>query len=76
LLDPTLDLFDAQGSQMATDDNWKDAQEVAIEATNLAPPNELEAALLLDLSPGSYTAVVRGAKTTSGVALIEAYHLP
>ena len=76
LLDPTLDLFDAQGSQMATDDNWKDAQEVTIEATNLVPPNELEAALLLDLSPGSYTAVVRGANTTSGVALIEAYHLP
>ena len=41
-----------------------------------APPNESEAALLIDLNPGSYTAVVQGANATSGVALIEAYHLP
>ena len=76
LLDPTLDLFDAEGSQLATNDNWKDIQEIAIEATSLAPPNESEAALLIDLNPGSYTAVLRGANATRGVALIEAYHLP
>ena len=76
LLDPTLDLFDAEGSQLATNDDWKDTQEIAIEATSLGPPNESEAALLIDLNPGSYTAVVRGANASSGVALIEAYHLP
>ena len=37
LLDPTLALFDAQGSQIATDDDWKDTQESPIEATGLAP---------------------------------------
>jgi hypothetical protein len=76
LLDPTLDLFDAEGTMVATDDNWKESQQSVIEATELAPPNELEAALLVGLNPGSYTAIVRGAGGTTGVALIEAYHLP
>jgi hypothetical protein len=76
LLDPTIDLFDAQGAPIASNDDWKGAQEVAIASTNLAPPNESEAALLIDLNPGSYTAVVRGANSTTGIALIEAYHLP
>ena len=76
LLDPTLDLFDTQGTSLATDDNWKEAEQGAIEATGLAPSNELEAALLVDLNPGSFTAVVRGAGGTTGVALIEVYHLP
>ncbi|MBA3543792.1 MAG: hypothetical protein H0T83_05055 [Chthoniobacterales bacterium] len=76
LLDPTLDLFDADGAQIAADDNWKETQEDAIAATNLAPPDESEAALLLALNPGRYTAVVRGANNTTGIALIEAYHLP
>jgi hypothetical protein len=30
LPDPTLDLFDAQGTQIATDDDWKDSQQAAI----------------------------------------------
>jgi len=76
LLDPTLDLFDAQGSPIASNDDWNDTQEAVITATSLAPPNDSEAALLLDLNPGSYTAVVRGANNTTGIALIEAYHLP
>ncbi len=76
LLDPTLDLFDAQGTSLATDDNWKDANQLSIEATGLAPSSELEAALLVELNPGSYTAIVRGAGNTTGVALIEVYHLP
>ena len=76
LLDPTLDLFDAQGTSLATNDNWKDAEQGSIEATGLAPSSELEAVLLVDLNPGSYTAVVHGAGSTTGVALIEVYHLP
>jgi K319L-like, PKD domain len=76
LPDPTLDLFDTQGTRLATNDNWKEAEQDAIEATGLGPSSDLEAALLVDLNPGSYTAVVRGADGTSGVALIEVYHLP
>ena len=76
LLDPTLDLFDAQGTSLATDDNWKGAEQSAIAATGLAPTNDLEAALLVNLNPGHFTAVVHGAGGTTGVALIEVYHLP
>jgi len=43
--------------------------------TKLAPPNELEAAILGPLLPGNYTAVVRGADAGTGVALIEVYNL-
>ncbi len=75
LLDPTLDLFNSQGTKIATDNNWKDSQLAAIQATGLAPNNDLESALLVDLNAGSYTAVVSGVNNTSGVALVEAYHL-
>ena len=75
LPNPTLDLYDAQGTQIATDDDWKESQQAAIEGTGLAPPNDLEAALLAVLLPGDYTAIVRGAGGGTGVALIEAYDL-
>jgi len=54
----------------------EEAEQDAIAATGLAPTNELEAALLVDLNPGTFTAVVRGAGGATGVALIEIYHLP
>ena len=76
LPDPTLELFDAQGTSLATNNNWNESQEEAIRATGLAPASDLEAALLIDLNPGSYTAVVRGMDGATGVALVEVYHLP
>jgi K319-like protein len=76
LADPTLDLFNAQGTKIATDNNWKDSQQAAIQATGLAPANDFESALLVDLNAGNYTAIVSGVNNTTGVALIEAYHLP
>jgi hypothetical protein len=75
LLDPTLELFNGQGTRIGTDNNWKDSQQTAIQATGLAPSNDLESALLVDLNVGNYTAIVSGVNSTSGVALIEAYHL-
>ena len=76
LLDPTLDLFDRQGTGLATDDNWKEAEQAAIEATGLAPSNELEAALLVELNPGSFPPSFAARAAQTGVALIEVYHLP
>ena len=76
LLDPTLDLFDAQGTSLATDDNWKEAEQGDIEATGSGAIQRAGGRRLVDLNPGSYTAVVRGAGGTTGVALIEVYHLP
>jgi hypothetical protein len=73
--DPQLDLFDGNGAKIATNNNWKDSQQVAIANTGLAPTHDLESAILADLPPGNYTAVLSGLTATPGVALVEAYHL-
>jgi hypothetical protein len=73
--DPQLDLFDGNGAKIATNNNWKDSQQLAIANTGLAPTHNLESAILADLPPGNYTAVLSGLTATPGVALVEAYHL-
>jgi hypothetical protein len=73
--DPQLDLFDANGAKISSNNNWKDSQQVAIAGAGLAPSNDLESAILTDLAPGNYTAVVNSANGASGIALVEAYHL-
>jgi hypothetical protein len=73
--DPQLDLFDANGSKISSNNNWKDSQQAAISSAGLAPSSDLESAILADLAPGNYTAVVSGVNGASGIALVEAYHL-
>jgi hypothetical protein len=73
--DPQLDLFDANGVKISSNNNWKDSQQAEIASTGLAPANDLESAILADLTPGNYTAVVSGANGATGEALVEAYHL-
>jgi len=75
LPDPTLELRDVNGTLLASNDDWKDTQQSAITATGLAPPNILESAIVGTLSPGNYTAIVRGFNNTSGNALVEVYAL-
>ena len=58
-----------------TNDDWKESQETEIEATGLAPSDDHESAILSTLAPGAYTAIVRGALGTTGVGLVEVYHL-
>jgi len=72
---PMLELHDGSGSLMATNNNWKDAQQAEIAATGLAPAAETEAAILVTLQPGSYTAIQSGAAGSTGVGLIEVYDL-
>lgn len=79
--DPTLELHDGSGTLVASNDNWKtrpdgSSQQEEIEATTIPPTNDLESALVRDLPAGNYTAVVRGISNTTGVGLVEAYHLP
>jgi uncharacterized delta-60 repeat protein len=76
LADPTLQIVDANGAEIAFNDNWKDSQETELRAAHLAPSNDLEAAVLLDLAAGAYTAVLRGRASTTGVGLVEVYNLP
>ena len=75
LLDPTLELHDVNGTLLASDDDWRDGQESAIQASGLAPSDDRESAIMASLGPGNYTAVVRGKNDTTGVALVEAYRL-
>lgn len=75
LANPLLELHDANGSLIASNDNWKTTQQSEISATGYAPPNDLESAIVRTLSPGNYTAVVRGVNNTIGVALVEVYAL-
>jgi hypothetical protein len=73
LADPTLELRDGTGALVTSNDNWKDTQQSAINATGLAPPNDLESAILHTFTPGNYTGIVRGKNNTTGIGLIEAY---
>jgi len=75
LANPTLELRDSNGLLLQSNDNWKDTQQAAIEATGLAPQNDPEAAILATLLPGSYTAIAAGKDGTMGVGLIEVYNL-
>ncbi|MEN3369901.1 MAG: hypothetical protein V7609_2044 [Verrucomicrobiota bacterium] len=75
MVDPTLDLRDSNGAPLAYNDNWGSTQRAAISATGLQPTHDAESAILTSLPPGAYTAIVRGANSMTGVAVIEVYHL-
>ena len=76
LADPMIELRDSNGILIGFNENWQDSQLQAKRATQLAPTNDLESAVVAFLDPGHYTAIVRGEGGTSGVALVEAYRLP
>jgi uncharacterized protein (DUF1800 family) len=75
LADPTLELHDATGAIVASNDNWRASQEAAIIAAGLAPTNDLESALIATINPGAYTVVVKGVNNATGVGLMEIYDL-
>jgi outer membrane biosynthesis protein TonB len=75
LADPTLDLRAPDGSRILANDNWRDTQQTEIEATGIPPQNDLEAAIVATLPPGSYTAILRGKSQGTGVGLVEIYDL-
>ena len=69
-------MFNSDGARIAENNNWRDSQQAEIESTGAAPSADSEAALLVELNPGAYTAVVRGVNGSAGVGLVEAYNLP
>jgi hypothetical protein len=75
LANPALELHGPGQFLTVVNDNWKDTQGSAIQATGIAPSHDLESAIDATLDPGAYTAVVRGSNNTAGVALIEVYDL-
>ena len=84
LADPTLELHDANGALIASNDNWRTTiiggvitsdQVRDIRNSGYAPEDGRESAIIADLPPGNYTAIVRGVNNTTGVALVEVYDL-
>jgi hypothetical protein len=75
LEDPSLELFDGNGTSIASNNNWADTQAAEITATGIPPTDAREAAIVRTLAPGEYTAVLRGVNDTTGVALVEVYSL-
>jgi hypothetical protein len=76
LADPTLELHDGNGALLVVNDNWKDTQQTEIEATGLAPTNDVESAIVFFAPPGNTTAIMRGKNNTTGNGLVEVYALP
>jgi len=84
LANPTLELHDHTGALIASNDNWETTiiggiitmnQVAAIRASGYAASDLRESAMIVNLPPGSYTAIVRGVANMTGVALVEVYDL-
>lgn len=83
LANPRLDLKNNAGTSVAVNDDWEtsaNAAEIRSAAVSVGafalPPGSRDAAVLVTLAPGNYTALVEGAAGTSGVALVELYEVP
>ena len=84
LADPTLELHDSTGALIASNDNWMTTiiggiitsdQVQDIRNSGYAPTDPSESAIIAELPPGNYTAIVRGVNKTTGVGLVEVYDL-
>ena len=75
LQDPVLRLFNSSGAVIASNDNWKDTQQAAIQATGLAPSDDRESAILASLPSGAYTAIITGAANTTGIARVDVFNV-
>jgi hypothetical protein len=77
LSQPVVSVFDSTGRLIASNAGWNNSADIAAAgvATGAFPltAGSADAALLLDLAPGAYTAQVSGANGTTGLALAEVY---
>ncbi len=84
LANPTLQLHNGTGALIASNDNWVTTiiggiitsnQVREIQTSGHAPRDGRESAIIAELPPGNYTAIVRGVNNMTGVALVEVYDL-
>jgi hypothetical protein len=77
LPDPTLSLYDGNGTLIAFNDDWRSNQEAEIIATGIPPTNDLESAMVVTLPANNsgYTAIVAGFNNGTGIGVVEAYDL-
>lgn len=92
VVDPSLRIYGAAGALVAQNDNWETAAPLAAGQPAVTPADlsaaatatgafpfaagSRDAATIVTLPPGAYTAHVSGAGGGTGVALIEIYELP
>ncbi len=76
---PQLAIFSG-ATEMVRNTGWANSPTIAQAASSVGAfaftADSLDAALIVTLAPGAYTAQVSGAGGASGVALVEAYELP
>jgi hypothetical protein len=79
LADPTIEVLDENGVSLGTNDNWRGPQEAEITSTGLAPTNDKEAALIVNLrgsnKTNNFTAVLKGAAGGQGIGVVEVFDL-
>jgi hypothetical protein len=87
LPDPSLTIFNAAGQAVFTNNDWSapiagaaTAAELATAATRAGAfalsANSRDAAMLVQLDPGAYTAVVSDTSGATGVSLVEVHEVP
>jgi len=77
LADPILELHDANGATLITNDDWATDPVSAANliANNLAPSHPKEAAIFTSLPPGTFTAILAGKNGGTGIGIVEVYNL-
>lgn len=76
LADPTIELRNANGTRVQSNNEWMDDQGFDdIRASGLAPQNVHESMIVFDVTPGSYTTILRGTSNGTGVGVLEIYNL-
>ena len=84
MVNPRLKLHNAAGTLIGSNDDWQQSiiggvitqnQLVDIQNSGHAPTNPFESAILADLPPGDYTAIVSGVNNMTGIGLMEVYDL-
>ncbi len=75
LSDTVLELHDASGMIVASNDDWRSNQQQEIIDTTVPPSDDRESAIVATLSAGNYTGIVRGKDNAIGIGLVEVYSL-
>lgn len=75
LADTTLQVRDQNGVIVRENDDWESDQKAELEATGLQPTNPREAAMVVTIPPGQYTAQVRGKPETTRIGVVRVYFL-
>jgi hypothetical protein len=77
LADPTLELYDANGALIVSNDNWTDDPTSAalLMANGLAPSDPNESGIFISLPRGQFTAILAGKNGGTGIGLVEVYNL-